>query len=455
MIRGGSMEALKAGVEPLVDLKRFLEPFGELVRRSESRRAMERYATGLISGANRKNASELGRSLPGTSGQRLQELLTRTTWEPWAMDHLRIKHMCKFASVGHGALIVDDTGFAKKGKRSVGVARQYSGTLGRVDNCQVLVTTHYVDRVFDWPVAARLYVPKSWSEDQERCRKARVPESIAFATKGEIALDLIDHAMQAGVPFRAVVVDAGYGDQPVLLDGLVRRTMAHVAGVSRTTHFRFKQWVDVDPGDSEPAPYKGKGRPPKTLSLEERIPSKKAEEIIAALPFEAWQCVAWRQGSRGPMVKEFARTRVYRTGLRGKHIPVDGWLLAERPIGKPEDLDQRKYYFAWQLDHLTLDELVDLTHVRWVIERFYQDSKGELGLDHYEGRLWTGFHRHVALVMLAHSYLTLRQTYEPEAIAPPMMEPHIPGEPDRPPPPARGFPPEGKKKYGRPAQGCC
>jgi SRSO17 transposase len=449
------MEVLKAGIEPLVDLRRFLEPFGELVRRSESRHALERYATGLISGASRKNASELGRSLPGTSGQKLQELLTRTSWEPWAMDRLRIKHMCTFASVGRGALIIDDTGFAKKGHASVGVARQYSGTLGRVDNCQVLVTVHYVDRVFDWPVSARLYLPQGWSEDRKRRQRAQVPEAITFQTKGEIALNLIDQALQAEVPFSVVVADAGYGDQPVLLDGLVARSMAHLAGVSRAAHFRLKEWVDSDSGDAVSPPYQGKGRPPKPPSLEERIPSNESQEIIAGLPAEAWQRIAWRQGSRGPMVKEFARARVYRTGLRGKHVPVEGWLLAERPIAKPEDLDQRKYYFAWQLDDLDIDELVDLAHVRWVIERFYQDAKGELGLDHYEGRLWTGLHRHVALVMLAHCYLTLRQTYEPEVLTPASKAPDAPGETTRPPPPARGFPPKGKKQYGRPTQGCC
>lgn len=446
------MEALKAGIEPLVDLKRFLEPFGALVRRSESRAAMERYATGLVSGAHRKNASELGRSLPGTNSQQLQELLTRTSWHPWAMDQLRIQHMCRFASVGHGALIIDDTGFAKKGQASVGVTRQYSGTLGRVDNCQVLVTAHYVDRVFDWPITSRLYLPQSWIEDRARRNQARVPESISFKTKGEIALELIDKACNEGIAFGAVIFDAGYGDQPVLLDGLVQRTIAHVAGISRTTHFRLKDWVDNDPGVPQPRAYPGKGRPPKAQSLEERLPSREAQEIIASVPAEAWQPVAWRQGSRGPMVKEFVRVRVCRTGLRGRHLPIEGWLLAERPPAKPEDLDQRKYYFAWHLEHLSLEELVDLAHVRWVIERFYQDAKGELGLDHYEGRLWAGLHRHVALVMLAHCYLTLRQTYEPEVLAPIREAPILQGEPGRPPPPARGFPPKGKKKHGSTSQ---
>jgi SRSO17 transposase len=133
------------------------------------------------------------------------------------MDQLRAEHMRTNACVGNGVLILDDTGFAKKGIASVGVGRQYSGTLGRIDNCQVLVTAHYVDRVFDWPVTARLYLPEGWAKDKVRRQKAHVPESVSFQTKGSIGLDLVNRAIQTQVPFRAVVIDAGYGDQPVLI----------------------------------------------------------------------------------------------------------------------------------------------------------------------------------------------------------------------------------------------
>ena len=130
--------------------------------------------------------------MAGTNGQRLQEFLTRTAWDSGAMDRLRFQHMVAQASVGWGGQIIDDTGFAKKGTHSVGVARQYSGTLGRVDNCQVLVTSHYVDRCFDWPIAARLYLSEGWAQDEARLRRAKVPGDITFKTKGEIALKLID-----------------------------------------------------------------------------------------------------------------------------------------------------------------------------------------------------------------------------------------------------------------------
>ncbi len=169
------MTILKAATAPLSDLAEFLKPFGALVRRPESRHALERYTTGLLTDLRRKTASDIGRAVAGTNSQRLQEFLTSTAWEPHEMDRLRIEHMVAHASVGQGVQIIDDTGFAKKGAHCVGVARQYSGTLGRVDNCQVLVTSHYVDRSFDWPITSRLYLPEIWATDRTRSAAAKVP----------------------------------------------------------------------------------------------------------------------------------------------------------------------------------------------------------------------------------------------------------------------------------------
>ena len=190
------MTILKAGTSPLNELAEFLKPFGTLVRRPESRHALERYTTGLLTDLRRKTAPDIGRAVAGTNAQRLQEFLTRTAWDPLEMERLRIDHMVDHASVGHGVQIVDDTGFAKKGTHSVGVARQYSGTLGRVDNSQVLVTTHYVD------------LPQAWTKDRARRVSAKVPAEVGFQTKGEIALQLIDAGVDAGVPTQAVVADA-------------------------------------------------------------------------------------------------------------------------------------------------------------------------------------------------------------------------------------------------------
>ena len=314
------------------------------------------------------------------------------------MDRLRIGHMMCQASVGEGVQIIDDTGFAKKGSSSVGVARQYSGTLGRGDNCQVLVTTHYVDRVYDWPITSRVYLPQSWVTDIERMATAGVPAEVRFETKGEIALRLIDAGMDGGVRARAVVADAGYGDQPPFLDGLEDRALPYVVGVPSIARFRIAEEVDLYPGDGPPPPYQGVGRPRRAKRLEDTIPGREAGSILEALEQDSWREVAWRRGAKGVLRKLCARVRVYRVGYRGTHLSSMGWLIGERPVdGRQGDT---KYYFAWGLDQMSLDDIVELAHSRWLIERFYQDAKGEVGLDDYEGRLWSGFHRHVSLCML-------------------------------------------------------
>ena len=175
---------IKVGPSPPADLAAFLQPYASLVSRGQSRHAMERYTTGLLADIPRKTAADLGRGVAGTNGQRLQEFLTNTEWDYREMDRLRMQYMVAQASLGRGLQIIDDTG-AKKGTHSVGVARQYSGTLGRVDNCQVLVTSHYVDGSFDWPIAARLYLPEGWTQDQVRLSAAKVPAGTSFKTKGD------------------------------------------------------------------------------------------------------------------------------------------------------------------------------------------------------------------------------------------------------------------------------
>lgn len=435
------MATPKAGPGPLEDLQRFLKPFVGLVRRAASREALERYTTGLLADLPRKTASDMGRSLPGTNGQRLQEFLTRTAWDSGAMDRVRVQYMVSRASAGEGVVVVDDTGLPKKGRWPVGVARQYSGTLGRVDNCQVLVTTHYVDRVFDWPIAGRVYLPESWAEDRHRRQRAHVPKEVPFRTKGEIALELIDAGLEAGVPTRAVVTDAGYGDQPSFLDGLESRELPYLVGVASSVRFRLAEEVDRDPGTEEPVPYQGRGRPQRPRRLEDRVPSRGACDLLESLPEDSWQTIAWREGAKGALVKQATRVRVYRVGYRGAHSASQGWLVGERPM--PGHQGETKYYFAWDLDDLDLHGLMEMAHCRWIVERFYQDAKGELGLDDYEGRLWTGLHRHVALVMLAHCYIGLRQSYGQEVVRGRPPPPRTPtSRSSAPPAPVRGFPPQ-------------
>ena len=282
---------IKVGPSPPADLAAFLQPYASLVSRGQSRHAMERYTAGLLADIPRKTASDLGRGVAGTNGQRLQEFLTNTEWDSRDMDQFRVQYMVAQASLGRGLQIIDDTGFAKKGTHSVGVARQYSGTLGRVDNCQVLVTSHYVDGSFDWPITARLYLPEGWTQDQVRLSAAKVPAGTSFQTKGEIALELIDAGIAAAVPTEAVLADAGYGDQPRFLDGLETRGLPYLVGVASSTRFRLAQDVEEDSGEQPAPPYQGQGRPRRARRLEDRIPSREANALLEELLQDAWQAI--------------------------------------------------------------------------------------------------------------------------------------------------------------------
>src|SRR5262245_49784602 len=221
----------QAPSEPMPELAAFLDPFRVHFARSEGPQALERYLTGLLTELPDKNCDTIARHVPGTSEQRLQGLLTAMAWDEDDLNRQRVERMVELPSEGDGVLIFDDTGFAKSGKHSVGVARQYSGTLGKVGNCQVTVNCHYAERTLAWPVATRLYLPKAWAHDVARREVAKVPEEVVFQTKPQIALDLLDKAQAWGVRWACVVADADYGDNPNFLAGLEKRRTSYVADV--------------------------------------------------------------------------------------------------------------------------------------------------------------------------------------------------------------------------------
>ena len=217
--------------EPLPELDEFLKPFHALFRRRESQTAMERYLTGLLTEHPAKNCDTLADIVPGTTEQQLQGLLTQMVWDETALNQRRVQILRALPTEGDGVLIIDDTGFAKQGQHSVGVARQYSGTLGKVANCQITVNCHYAERTVAWPVATRLYLSKAWCADAARRQATQVPEALTFQTKAAIGLDLIDQATAWGVRHACVVADAAYGDDPVFLNGLEVRRERYVVAV--------------------------------------------------------------------------------------------------------------------------------------------------------------------------------------------------------------------------------
>jgi SRSO17 transposase len=426
-----------ASPETLPELAAYLEPFAPLFRRSTSRASVERYLTGLLTDLPRKNCDTIAAAVAGTSTERLQHLLTDATWDPQALDQQRVQGLVAH-SPRDGLLVVDDPGLPKQGRSSVGVARQYSGTLGKVANCQIVVSAHYVadeptsPAPVHWPVTARLYLPEAWAADPARRATVHVPTEISFQTKPTLALALIEQAQAWGVPFAWVVADAGYGDNPSFLQGLEARQLAYVVGVSSTFGVRLPDEVRATMVVPPPRP-RGRGQPRKPRPA----PLYQAQAVLEGLPAERWQTVTWRQHDNRPLRKQFVAVRVHwATGgaqFSTSHHRVctgpEGWLLGERPV--PGDGGEGKWYYRnWPVD-TPLQRLVERAHGRWPIEQFYEDAKGECGLDDCQGRRWDGLHRHLALVMLAYSF-PARQRWTPTTPAgfsPLGGAPVVPGTP--------------------------
>jgi SRSO17 transposase len=363
--------------------------------------------------------------------------LTDATWEPQALDQQRVTAWVA-QSPPHGLLLLDDTGLPQQGRSAVGVARQYSGTLGKVAHCQVVVSAHSVadeptsSAPVHWPLTARLSLPEAWAVESARRAKVRVPTDVTLQTKPELALALMDQARTWGVPFATVVTDAGYGDNPTFLQGLDNRQVAYVVGVSSTFGVRLPDEGHAAALLPPPRP-RGRGQPQKPRPA----PLYEGKAVLDALPEDRWQPITWREHDDVVLRKQFVAVRAH--GATGgaqcstSHHRVatgpEGWLLGERPL--PGERGEVKWYCSNLPEDTPLHRLVELAYSRWPIEQFYEDAKGECGLDHYQGRRWDGLHRHLALVMLAYSFLA-RQRWMPATTAgfPPLWgAPVLPGGP--------------------------
>jgi SRSO17 transposase len=373
----------QAASEPLPELVAFLEPFRPFIARSEGFHAMERYLTGLLSEIPTKNCDTIAQSIPNTHAQALQHLLTGDGWDEEAVNWERVQTMRRMPTDGDGALVLDATGFLKKGTKSVGVARQYTGTAGKVENCQVAVTCVYAERTTAWPVTTRLYLPEDWANDPTRRAEVHIPESVTFQTKPEIALDLVDQARDMGVPYTVVTVDGGYGDVPSFLDGLEIRDELYIAAV----HRNFT--VSLQKNGTEP---------------------QRADQVIRQQPVRTWRLIRWREGTKGPLKAYFVAVPCWRQDDLGDWRK--GWLVAERPPrGSSGPL---RYYWSNFLPETPLETLAEYAHRRFWVERFHEDGKELLGWDDYQGRRWDGFHRHAILVMIALSFLIWQEWHQRE-----------------------------------------
>ncbi len=364
------------------------------------------YCTGLILPGERKSVEPMAaRTAPGRTSAQHQSLLHFVGVAPWSDEAVlgKVRELVLPAIERHGpieAWIIDDTAFPKQGRHSVGVRHQYCGQLGKQANCQVAVSLSIANHGASLPVAYRLYLPKEWAEDGARRDKAGVPLEIGFKSKPEIALEQIRWACEANLPRGVGLMDAAYGNDSRLRAGMTALGVTYVAGILPNS----LMW----PSGAGP---RRRGKPMNNTGRRDEPDLVSAKEVALALPKRAWRTIQWREGSADWLSSRFARVRV---GVGHNRLLPEllsrEWLLIEWPDGEAEPT---KYWLSTLPAGIGLRRLVDLAKLRWRIERDYQELKQEVGLGHYEGRGWRGFHHHATLSIAAYGFLIAEQATIP------------------------------------------
>ena len=394
----------------------YMAGLGEVIGRAGRAAQLNEYCAGRLMPMERKSVEPIAAvTAPAHCSAKHQSLLHFVGNSPWSDEMVlaKVREQVLPAIERHGpirAWIIDDTGLPKKGSHSVGVKRQYCGQLGKKANCQVGVSLSVASDTASLPIAYRLFLPKDWAEDGERRAKAGVPDDINFQTKGEIALDQIKAAQAAGITPGVVLTDAGYGPSTPFRSSLTDLGLTYIVGVLSN--------ISVWPPGTEPLPPTGKGRRANIrLRRDENHQPVSAKELALSLDDANWHEVTWREGSNAPLTSRFTALRVRpANGDHKRSVAREvEWLLIEWP---EDEAEPTKYWLSTLPDDIELQELVDLAKLRWRIERDYQDLKQEIGLGHYEGRGWRGFHHHATLAIAAYGFLIL----EADAISPSATE---------------------------------
>ncbi len=377
---------------------------------------LKHYCTGLLLPGERKSVEPMAARLAPDNIRRMHQSLHHLVADaPWCDEAVlrQVRESVLTAMQKHGPVvcwIVDDTGFPKKGSHSVGVTRQYCGQVGKQDNCRVAVSLSVATWSSSLPIAYRLYLPEIWASDKKRKEAAGVPDEVEFQTKPQIALDQIRNAVQEEVPRGVVVADAAYGTDGRFRSTVTELGLKYVVGVQSS----FSVW---EPGNEPlpPLPRKATGRPPRLLRRDRDHKPVSVKQMASLLPASAWKFVAWRQGTDRKLRSRFAAVRV-RPAHRDywqAEPHAEEWLVIEWPKGETEPT---KYWISTLSPETKMRDLVATAKQRWIIERDYQELKQELGLGHYEGRGWRGFHHHATLCIAAYGFLVAeRNRFSPSA----------------------------------------
>jgi SRSO17 transposase len=405
------------------------------------------YCTGLMLPVQRKSVEPMAAHLAPTrvrsEHQRLHHFVADAAWSDDAVLAAVRDYVLEAVVPRAGepeALLIDDTGFPKQGTHSVGVARQYCGQLGKQDNCQVAVSVSLANEHYSLPVAYRLYLPKEWAEDPARRAAAKVPDTAAFATKPALALQLLQQLQRVdGLP-KVVVVDAGYGVDTAFRQKLTALGFTYVVGITGAVSV----WPEGQ-APLPPKPWAGRGLKPTRLRHDAEHRPLSTRALAMQLPTRRFHTVTWRQGTNEALSSRFAALRVrcaHRDHLRVEPHP-EQWLLIEWPRGEAEPT---KYFLSTLPAATALKELVRVAKLRWRIERDYQELKQELGLGHFEGRSWRGFHHHATLCVAAYAFLLAQRIAAPKKTLPHPIFGQVPALPD-------GFRPRGSPAQAAPRSG--
>ena len=363
---------------------RYVEGLTSVIGHADRAAPLHDYCAGLMAAEGRKSVEPIAAvTAPAEVSVQHQKLLHFVADSPWSDERMlaKVQEMVLPVIERRGPIevwIIDDTSFPKKGNHSVGVHHQYCGELGKEANCQVAVTLSIANQHASLPIAYRLYLPEKWAEDAIRRKKARIPEDIEFKTKPQIALEQIEAACAAGVPRGVVLFDASYGVNSALRSGVIALGLSYVAGITPTIKVRAVS---------------------KRGELGARMSVK---ELALSLPKQSWREITWREGTNDRLRSRFARVRVRTAPIRRAGDRAEETLLIEWPEGEAEPT---KYWLSTLDKNISFRELVDIAKMRWRVERDYQELKQEVGLGHYEGRGWPGFHHHGTLCIAIYGFL--------------------------------------------------